>query len=390
MKLKLFALSILLTVVFSCKQEKKQDQPEQEEATEVMEARAGNLNAGAFDTIVDGDQVKLYWLKNDDIEVAITNYGGRIVGLFTPDTKGDRVDVVIGRGSVKEYIDGPESYFGALIGRVGNRIAGGKFDIDGKNYSVETNNGKNALHGGPNGFQDKVWKVQSSNDTTLVLNYLSEDMEEGFPGALDAKVTYHLIKPNTLRIEYEAVTDKPTIVNLTNHAYFNLNGEGSGNILDHEMILYADKFTPVDETLIPTGELKEVKNTPFDFIEPHRIGERIEAEDTQIKYGGGYDHNFVLSDETNNSLKQAATVVGDKSGVVMEVFTTEPGVQFYSGNFMNAENKLKSGARDEHRSAFCLETQHYPDSPNQKNFPTIRLNPGEEYHTMTEYRFSTK
>jgi aldose 1-epimerase len=322
--------------------------------------------------------------------MAMTNYGGRIVGLWTTDKNGKMTDVVIGRGSAKAYVEGPESYFGATIGRVGNRIAKGKFKIDGKEYSITPNNNENALHGGEHGFQDKVWEADLTNDYTLVLQYTSPDGEEGFPGELDAKVTYSLIDDQTLRIEYVATTDKPTVVNLTNHAYFNLNGEGSGTVLDHQVQIFAEQFTPVDKGLIPIGKLRDVENTPFDFTSPHTIGERIDSDNEQLKFGGGYDHNYVLGSKRANGMNHAAKVIGDQSGIVMEVFTEEPGVQFYTGNFMNSENTLKSGAKDAKRTAFCLETQHFPNAPNHPEFPSIELQPGDTYSTVTEYTFSVR
>lgn len=347
-----------------------------------------NLLDSSFDTIIEGKAVKLCWLKTPNLKLAITNYGGRLVGLWTRDKSGQFTDVVIGRGSTRAYIEGPESYFGATIGRVGNRIAKGKFTINEKEYTIIPNNNENALHGGEHGFQDKVWNAQQPNGHTLILSYTSPDMEEGFPGTLMAKVTYTLTKNNSLLMEYEATTNKPTIVNLTNHAYFNLNGEGSGSILNHQLQIHAEKFTPVDTHLIPTGELRNIADTPFDFSKPHAIGDRIKMDNEQLTFGGGYDHNFVVNSKKLNEMKHAARVVGDKSGIVMDVFTKEPGIQFYSGNFMNSENRLKSGAKDDFRSAFCLETQHFPDAPNQLNFPTILLNPFETYHTVSEYAFS--
>ena len=347
-----------------------------------------DLASKDFDAEIDGKPVKLYWLKKDNLEIAITNYGGRIVGLWVPDKQGKMTDVVIGRGSLQAYINGPESYFGAIIGRVGNRIAEGKFELDGKMYSIKTNNSGNALHGGENGFQDKVWKVNKSSEFTLMLQYTSPDGEEGFPGKLDAKVVYSLIDDNTLKIEYLATTDKTTIVNLTNHAYFNLNGEGSGTILQHKMQIFAEEFTPVDENLIPTGELQKVEGTPFDFTSPIAIGERIDDSNEQLKFGGGYDHNFVLGSQMVNGMNHAARVVGDTSGISMEVYTDEPGVQFYTSNFMGSKNTLKSGAKDDKRTAFCLETQHFPDAPNHPGFNSIVLEPGDVYRTVTKYVFS--
>src|SRR5690606_6902795 len=291
---------------------------------------------------------------------------------------------------VKGFMTSSEPYFGATIGRVGNRIANGKFTLNGTSYQIPTNNGVNALHGGNSGFQDKVWKAEKVNASTLVFHYFSPDGEEGFPGDLDVKVTYSITPGNGLKMQYSATTDAPTVVNLTNHAFFNLNGEGSGSILDHSVLIYADQFTPVDETLIPTGTLKAVKGTPFDFTSPHAIGERIEVQNTQLKNGMGYDHNFVLNGTQKSGMNHVATIVGDKSKIMMDVTSQEPGVQFYSGNFMEGKNQFKSGVMDNFRTAFALETQHFPDAPNQPDFPSITLNPGEEYQTTSVYTFSIK
>lgn len=383
------ALSGMLLLT-GCKEKPKNVGVEESRQGTKSEVFATSLKEENFNTIIDGKPVKLYWLQNADLKMTMTNYGGRIVGLYVPDKNGQLTDVIIGRGSIKEYVESAEAYFGATIGRVGNRIAKGKFSLDGKEYSIPTNNTENALHGGYKGFQDVVWDAEQSNEHTLVLTYISPDMEEGFPGNLSAKVTYSLTDDNSLKIEYEATTDKPTVVNFTNHAYFNLNGEGSGSILDHSLQLFANKFTPVDAGLIPTGDLKDVSGTPFDFTTSHTIGERIEADNEQLKFGGGYDHNFVLSGKKADGMNHAAEVVGDKSGIVMDVFTEEPGIQFYCGNFMASENALKSGAKDDFRTAFCLETQHFPDAPNQPEFPSIRLDPGETYHTVSRYKFSVR
>jgi aldose 1-epimerase len=381
------ALSGILLLT-ACKEKSRNagvDGPRQETKSKLFTT---NLKEENFNTTIDGKSVKLYWLQNANLKMAITNYGGRIVSLYVPDENEKLLDVCIGRGTITEYVESDEAYFGATIGRVGNRIAKGKFTIDGKNYTISTNNNENALHGGYKGFQDVVWDSEQPNEHTLVLTYTSPDKEEGFPGNLSAKVTYSLTDDNSLKIEYEATTDKPTVVNLTNHAYFNLNGEGSGTILNHSLQLFASKFTPVDSGLIPTGELKDVIGTPFDFMTSHTIGERVEDYNVQLKFGGGYDHNFVLSGKKKNGMNYAAKVVGDKSGIVMNVYTQEPGIQFYSGNFMASENTLKSGAKDDFRTAFCLETQHFPDAPNQPDFPTIRLDPGEIYHTVSKYKFT--
>jgi len=354
----------------------------------ILDSLTKILDPKAFDTIINGKQVKLYWLRKKEIKLAITNYGGRFVGLWVLNKDDKLTDVVVGMGSIKEYMEASEPYFGATIGRVGNRIAKGKFNLKGKEYSISINNGENSLHGGKKGFQYVVWEAEQPNDSTLILKYTSPDMEEGFPGRLKVKVTYSLTKYEGVKMEYEATTDKSTIVNLTNHAFFNLNGEGSGTILNHSLQLYADNFTPVDQGLIPTGELVNVEGTPFDFTDFHTIGERIQADDQQLKFGEGYDHNFILNGTKVKGMNHAAKIIGDKSGIMMDVYTQEPGIQFYSGNFMASNNRFKSGGKDDYRTALCLETQHFPDAPNQPSFPSITLNPGEVYHTVSEYKFT--
>ena len=294
----------------------------------------------------------------------------------------------MGLSGLEEYKNSTEPYFGATIGRYGNRIARGKFTIDGKGYSLFINNSPNSLHGGKKGFQDVVWDARQVNEQTLEFSYLSKDMEEGYPGNLQVKVIYTLTDENELKIDYVATTDKKTIVNLTNHAFFNLNGEGSGSILDHHLQINAERYTPVDSALIPTGKLDPVQGTPFDFRKPARIGERIGVQNIQLKHGKGYDHNYVLNPANGEELQLAATVQGERSGIIMEVFTREPGLQFYSGNFMQGKNKFKGGSRDDLRTAFCLETQHFPDSPNQPAFPSTILNPAELYKTSSVYKFS--
>jgi aldose 1-epimerase len=340
-----------------------------------------------FQDNIDGKRTDLYILKNKEgMTAAITNYGGRLVSLLVPDKNGKLIDVVVGFSSVKDYENSTEPYFGATIGRVGNRIAKGKFSLDGKEYTLFTNNGLNTLHGGKKGFQAVVWDATQPNDTTLELKYVAKDMEEGFPGNLNVKVTYSLTSDNGFKCEYEATTDKRTIVNLTNHAFFNLNGEGSGTINNHILQINAEKYTPVDSTLIPTGKIEPVAGTPFDFTKPTTIGARVEEKNEQLQYGKGYDHNFVLNG--GSGIKHAATVIGDKSGIKMDVYTEEPGLQFYGGNFMQSKNSFKNGEKDEFRTAFCLETQHFPDAPNQPSFPTIVLAPGKTYHTTSVYKFS--
>ena len=393
MKTHIILISALTILVSSCGQQ-NQDANEESKAEETNQNQPNMLpNRTAYQDTIAGKATDLYILENQQgVTAAITNYGGRVVSLLVPDKSGELVDVVIGYDSLKKYSEGPETYFGSLIGRYGNRIANGSFNLDGNAYTLPTNNGPNTLHGGNKGFQAVVWEAEQPNAQTLELSYLSEDMEEGFPGNLSVKVKYTLTQDNGLLISYEAETDKKTVVNLTNHAYFNLNGEGNGDILDHKLQFAADAYTPVDETLIPTGEIASVEGTPFDFREPTPIGERIDAEVEQIKNGLGYDHNIVLTnpDATGDSLRWAAGVLGDQTGIYMEVLTEEPGVQFYSGNFMEGNNTLKSGAKDDYRTAFCLETQHFPDSPNQPDFPSTVLSPGETYQTSTMYRFSVR
>ncbi|MFT3749507.1 MAG: aldose epimerase family protein [Agriterribacter sp.] len=351
----------------------------------------GSLEKKSFEETIDGKATSLYVLKNNNGAcVAITNYGGRIVSIVVPDKNGKPTDVAVGFKTVKEYHGPGDAYFGALVGRVGNRIAKGKFTLDGKEYTLATNNGPNSLHGGKKGFSAVVWDATQPNDSTLSLAYVSKDGEEGFPGTLTSNVTYTLGADNSIRIDYKATTDKKTVVNLTNHTYFNLNGEGSGTILDHLVQINADKYTPVDATLIPTGKLEPVAGTAFDFTKPTAIGSRIDTvNNIQLKNGGGYDHNFVLTN-AGPALHKAAEVTGDQSGIVMDVLTTEPGLQFYIGNFMSGKSSFKSGAKDDYRTAFCMETQHFPDAPNQKNFPSIVLEPGKEYNTTTVYKFGVK
>ncbi len=342
-----------------------------------------------FQTTIDGKQTNLYVLKNKNhAQVAFTNYGGRIVSLILPDRNGKMTDVVVGMKSVQAYELSSEPYFGATIGRFGNRIAKGKFTLEGKTYKLFTNNGRNTLHGGKKGFQYVVFDARQIDGKTLELTYLSPDREEGFPGNLNVKVTYTLTDNNELKMDYEATTDKTTIVNLTNHAFFNLNGEGSGTILNHKVLINADRYTPVDSTLIPTGILASVAGTPFDFTKMTTIGKRIEKKNVQLENGKGYDHNFVLRHYNSSNLNWVARVIGDKSGIQMDVYTQEPGLQFYSGNFMLSKNTFKNGKKDDFRTAFAMETQHFPDAPNQPNFPTTVLKAGQRYKTSSVYKFS--
>jgi len=377
-------LAIAGTIFASCNSETK--------STSVTDSlHTVKLSADSFKRIIDGKETDLYILKNSKHAAAVfSNYGGRLVSLLIPDNEGKLTDVVVGFNSVKAYEKSTEPYFGATIGRYGNRIAKGKFSLDGKQYTLFTNNGQNTLHGGKKGYQYVVWDAKQPNDHTLEFQYLSKDMEEGFPGNLAVKVTYTLTEENELKMDYVATTDKRTVVNLTNHAFFNLNGEGSGEILGHQLQIYADGYTPVDSTLIPTGKIEKVAGTPFDFSKPTTIGARINNKNEQLKYGKGYDHNYVLNQTKAMGMFHAATVKGDKSGIVMDIYTTEPGLQFYSGNAMQGKNTFKGGTRDDFRTAIAVETQHFPDSPNQESFPSTVLNPGQTYKTSSVYKFSSR
>jgi aldose 1-epimerase len=341
--------------------------------------------AANFNSTVDGQPTSLYTLKNSGkLQAAVTNYGARVVSLLVPDKNGVLTDVALGYDSIGPYVHGPETYFGAIVGRYGNRIAKGKFKLNGKGYTLATNNGPNSLHGGKKGFGAVVWTGKQVNDSTVELSYLSKDGEEGYPGNLTVKVTYTLTG-NALQIGYEASTDKATVANITNHTYFNLNGQGSGTINNHTLQIAASRYTPVDSTLIPTGKLDSVAGTPFDFRQPTAIGSRIDKADQQLTFGKGYDHNFVL--DSKDATTAAVTISGDQSGISMKVYTDQPGVQFYGGNFMAGANTLKGGKKDNHREAFCLETQHYPDSPNQPTFPSTELKPGQAWKSTTTYSF---
>jgi len=343
-----------------------------------------------FGKTADGQVIDLYTLTNKHgMEAGIIDYGGTIVSLKAPDRNGKLADVVLGFDSVGGYLEN-HSYFGVLVGRYGNRIAKGRFTLNGVEYKLATNDGENSLHGGVKGFNKAVWKARDLSDgqsPRLELTYLSKDGEEGYPGNLSVTVVYTLTDSNELRIDYSATTDKDTVVNLTNHSYFNLAGQDEGDILGHELTLFADKFTPSDKGLIPTGELRSVEGTPFDFRKPVAIGARIGQNDEQLKFGGGYDHNFVLS-SGGGALALAARVYEPKTGRVMEVLTTEPGIQFYTGNFLDGTLSGKGGKAYAKRSGFCLETQHFPDSPNHPQFPSTVLRTGGRYQTTTVYRFS--
>jgi aldose 1-epimerase len=333
----------------------------------------------------------LYTLKNSHgVEVRAMNYGGIIQSVRVPDRDGKVADVVLGHDTAEGYIPNPP-YIGAIVGRYANRIANGTFTLDGKTYTLPKNDGPNTLHGGTTRTFDKVvWESQPLKDKNgVAFEYLSKDGEEGFPGNLKVRVTYVLTDSNELVIDYEATTDKATPINVSQHSYFNLKGEGNGDILDHEILINADRFTPVDKNLIPTGELRTVKGTPFDFTQSTKIGSRIEDNYDQLTLGHGYDHNFVLN-RKGAGMTLAARVYEPTTGRVLEVSTTQPAVQFYTGNFLDGSVTGKSGHVYKRRYGFCLETQHYPDSPNHPDFPNAILKPGEKFHQTTAFKFSTK
>jgi aldose 1-epimerase len=360
-------------------------------AQEMSLKHAPGVQKQAFGTR-EGRPVNLYTLTNSHgVEVRAMNYGGIIVSIRVPDRKGQFADIVLGHETLDGYVPNPP-YIGAIVGRYANRIANGTFTLDGKTYTLPKNDGPNTLHGGVARTFDKVvWDDAPLNGKTpgVMFTYLSKDGEEGFPGNLTAKVTYSLNDENELVIDYEATTDKATPINLSQHSYFNLAGEGSGDILNTELMLNADRFTPVDKNLIPTGELREVKGTPFDFTTSTRIGARIEDPYDQMVLGHGYDHNFVLN-RKGSGLELAARAYEPSSGRVLEVLTTQPAVQFYTGNFLDGTVTGKQGHVYKRRNAFCLETQHYPDSPNHPDFPSTILKPGQKFHEKTVFKFSAK
>ena len=353
-------------------------------------ALAGTVTSKPFGT-VDGQPVELFTLRNDKgAEATITNYGGIVVTLLVPDKTGKMVDVVMGYDNVDAFV-AKTPYFGALIGRYGNRIAKGQFTLDGKTYQLPLNDGANSLHGGTKGFDKVVWQGKAAKSccgAALELTYHSKDGEQGYPGNLDVVATYTLTSDNALCVEFKAKTDKPTVANLTHHSYFNLSG--GGTILDHVLMINADKTTPVDKGLIPTGEIVSVEGTPFDFRQPTAIGARIDDPDTVLQYGPGYDHNWVVNQKKAGELCTHAVVSSPKTGIVMEVLSTEPAVQFYAGNFLDGTITGKYGQVYQKRSGFCLEPQHFPDSPNHANFPSTVLRPGETYTNTIIYKFSTK
>lgn len=390
--LKLLSICLLISFcVISCKEEKKE---------KVMETAADlpnnqfskTMDSKNFETVMDGDSVRLYTLTNDNgIEVTLTNFGQRIVTLYVPDRDGNFEDIVLGFPNLEDY-RANKNYYGSTIGRYGNRIAKGKFSIDGKAYQLATNNNENHLHGGDIGFESVVWNVDKATGKEVIFSRTSPDMEEGYPGNLEVKVIYALTDDNELKISYQASTDKSTHVNLTHHSFFNLKGEGNGTVNDHILMLNSDSFTPVDAGLIPTGKIEKVAGTPFDFTQPKPIGADLEADNEQLKLGNGYDHNFVLNDTPKNSegLVLAAKVTEPESGRTLEVYTDEPGVQFYGGNFLTGSDIGKTGKPYIFRGSFCLETQHFPDSPNQPDFPSTLLNPGKTYTSNCTYKFGVE
>jgi aldose 1-epimerase len=356
-------------------------------STITLEAKT-KVTSEPFGKMPDGTPVEIYTLSDGAYEARIATYGGIVVSLKTPDRNGKPADVVLGFDDLDGYVansNGPSaSFFGAIIGRYANRIAHGSFTLDGKKYTLPLNNGENTLHSGTHGFNNVVWKAKPVADG-VELSYLSKDGESGFPGNLSAVVRYTLVNGD-LRIEYWATTDKDTVINLTSHSYFNLAGQG--DVLNYQLTLHASRFTPVNASLIPTGELKPVASTPFDFRKPTAIGARINADDEQLHLGHGYDHNWVL--DNGGKLAEAAELYDPGSGRVLKVLTDQPGIQFYSSNFLDGSIKGKGGKPDELHAAACLETQHFPDSPNHPDFPTTELKPGERYHTVTVYRFSAR
>jgi aldose 1-epimerase len=386
MKNNIFIIFLLVICMISCQNPKGNNQVENTSAS------IDSVVKKSFFGFFNDKEVSQYRLSNDKgTEITVINYGGIITSLKTKNRDGKSEDIVLGYDSLAHYVNS-SPYFGAIVGRYGNRIANGKFTLDGKTYSLAQNNNGQHLHGGVKGFDKVYWDVHGepvSDGAALKLTYASPDGEEGYPGKLTIEVIYHLTTSNELKIQYKATTDSPTIVNLTQHSYFNLSGDASQSILQHELTIPADKFIPVDEVLIPTGKLQDVSNTPFDFRSAIAIGSRIEENDQQLTVGGGYDHCWVLTD-ASKTLHPAAILYHPISGRLMEVFTTEPGIQFYSGNFLDGTLTGKNGIPYQHRAGLCLETQHFPDSPNQAHFPSVVLRPGETYETTTVYKFSIR
>lgn len=346
-------------------------------------------NKSAFGKSRDGEPVELYTLRNrQGMEAQICTYGGIVTTLKVPARDGKLDDVVLGYDQLDGYLKS-SPFFGCIVGRYANRIGGAKFTLDGKTYTLTANNGPNSLHGGPNALDKKVWRVLKATDDTLELQHTSKDGEEGFPGNLNVTAKYSITDDNGLRVDYAATTDKSTVINLSHHSYFNLAGQGNGNILGHVVYINSDKITPVNKDLVPTGDFASVEGTPLDFRTPTAIGARIESPDQQMQFGSGYDHNWVIN-KPANQLGLHARVYEPQSGRVLEVWSTEPGVQFYTGNFLDGSITGKAGASYQRRGGFCLEPQHYPDSPNKPNFPSVVLRPGQTFKSTIIYKFSTK
>ena len=375
MKIRITFLAIIALIIIACNNKKNEQKNETVKAG-VTEKTFGNY---------ENNPVTEYTITNSNgMQVSILNYGGTVTKIMTPDKNNKMEDVILGFESLDGYLQKGNPYFGSLVGRYANRIANAKFTLDGKTYTLAANDHGNSLHGGNKGFDKVLWTATKTSDSTLKLNYVSKDGEEGYPGTLNAEVVYTLTSDNAVKIDYTATTDKSTPVNLTNHSYFNLSAGNDSNILNHEVWLNADKYTPVNDVLIPTGEIADVTNTPMDFRTAKAIGKDIE------KMKSGYDHNWVLN-RKENGLEKVASVYDPGSGRLMEVFTTEPGLQFYTGNFLDGTlEHTMNGQKYVHHAAFCMEAQHYPDSPNQPNFPNVMLRPGEVYKQTTEYKFSTK
>ena len=355
------------------------------------EKTLSGLTKENFEKQIDGKKTGLSVLANKNgVEVTITNYGAKIVSIMVPDKNGKRIDVVTGHNSIDEYVASEEAYFGAVCGRYGNRIAKGRFEIDGVVYDkLAINNGPNSLHGGIKGFNSVVWDMEQKDPQMVELTYISVDGEEGFPGKLETKITYCLTDENEVIISYHAVTDKPTVVNLTNHSYFNLSGAGDPYIGDHLLTINADYYLPTDDTAIPYGPKEKVEGTPMDFRTPYEVGARINDDFEQLRFGKGYDHTYIINKESDE-LSFCARCVSPKTGIVMETYTTEPGVQLYTGNWMTGNFIAKNGQRYPERAALCLETQHFPDSPNKPEYPTTVLRPGEVFQSKTVYKFSVE
>ena len=378
---KLCIAAMAMAVLLSCSSKQQQQEPKEE-------ATLSGLYKSKFETEVAGQPTSLYVLKNaKGAEACVTNWGGRLVSVMVPDKNGKMTDVVLGYDSIQAYINSTGN-FGALIGRYGNRIANGKFKLDGTEYTLPQNDKTNCLHGGPEGFDRQMWTANQTSPQSVELTYLSKDGEVGFPGNLNVKVTYTLTDDNAIDIQYEATTDKKTVVNLTNHSYFNLSGVPGSTIMDHQLSINADNYTPVDDKLIPTG-IAKVEGTPLDLRQPQTISAHIDDDFDQLTKAGGYDHNWVLN--TKGDVAQvAATVYAPTSGILMEVYTNEPGLQVYCGNMMAEKETGKHGTIYPRRGAICLESQHYPDSPNQADFPSTVLEPGQTYKSECIYKFSTK